>query len=125
MNHHLPRRLAVGALLALTTVMALGGAGCLRGPRGKFEDLFISSQRYVIAADKVSVYGQLENTGKGRFRQVEVRAVLRSSGGDKRGENSVFLEKIQPQEKRLFALTVNNPGRVKRVEIEVRKPEAP
>jgi hypothetical protein len=122
MSDHFPRRLAVAALLAL---VALGAAGCLRGSRGQFEDLFVSNQRYVIGQDKVSVYGELHNTGPGRFRQVEVRAVLRSSGGDKRGENSVFLENIQPQEKRLFALTVNNPGRVKRVEIEVRKPEAP
>jgi len=122
MDHDLPRRLAVGALLAL---VVLGGIGCLGGHSGKIEDLFITTQRHVIGADKVYVYGQLDNSGTGRFRQIEVRAVLRSAGGDKLGENSVFLENIQPREQRLFALTANNPGRAKRVELEVRKPEAP
>lgn len=118
----MPLRLSLAALMALTVI---GCGGCLRGNAGQFTDLFISNQRYVIGEDKVHVYGELENTGQGRFRQVEIRAVLRSSGGDKRGENSVFLENIQPLEKRLFALTVNNQGRTTGVEIEVRKPEVP
>jgi hypothetical protein len=122
MSNHTPLRLA---LAGLTVVAALGCGGCLRGHAGKIEDLFVSKQRHAIGADKVYVYGQLDNAGPGRFRQIEVRAVLRSAGGDKLSENSVFLENIQAHEKRLFALTVNNPGRVKRVEIEVRKPEAP
>ena len=122
MSDHIPIRLTACVLVVLA---ALGCGGCLRGHAGKFEDLFVSNQRFVMGPDEMHIYGQLENTGPGRFRQVEVRAVLRSSGGDKRGENSVFLENILPQEKRLFALTVSNPGRVKRIEIEVRKPEAP
>jgi hypothetical protein len=117
-----PLRLSLAATMVLTVI---GCGGCLRGSDGKFADLFISNQRHVIGEDKVYVYGQLENTGKGHFGQVEIRAVLRSSGGDKRGENSVFLEDIRPLEKRLFALTVNNQGRTAGVEIEVRKPEVP
>ena len=120
----MPVRLSLAALMAFT---AIGCGGCSRGHAGKFEDLFISNQRYVIDADKgqVHIYGQLQNTGGGRFRQAEVHAVLRSAGGDKRGENSLILEHLQPQEKRLFAMTVTSHGRVARVDLSVRKPEAP
>lgn len=111
----------LGALVCL-----LGG--CPRGgAKGNFDDLFVSKHRHVIdeKTENVSIYGELTNTGAGRFKQVEVRGVLRSPGGDTRGENSVILENIQPREKRLFALSVHSHGRVADVDIMIRKPTPP
>lgn len=114
------------SLLGLSSLVPL--VGCRAGAgKGDLKDLFISNRRYTIDETRglVRVYGRLENTGRGRFGQVEVHAVLRSATGDKRGENSVILQNIQPQEKRTFSLTVTSHARAKDVFLEIRKPEQP
>jgi hypothetical protein len=73
----------------------------------------------------VRIYGRLDNTGSGYFRRVEIQAVLRSRGRDKRGENTVLLENIQPRESRVFSVTVTAHGAVADVELEVTTPETP
>jgi len=113
-------------ILALATALMLCG-GCLRRNGGKITDLFISDQRYVIddTREMVRVYGRLDNTGHGRFRQVEVEIALVSKAGGTRGENSVILQNIQPLEKRVFAVDVTSHGRVSGVELKIREPKAP
>ncbi len=114
------------ALLTAAALLLLCG-GCARGGRGEITDLFISNQRYVIdeTRDMVHVYGRLENTGRARFRQVEVQVTLLSKSGSSRGENSTILSGIQPLEKRLFAVDVTSHGRVNSVDVQVREPKAP
>ena len=129
MTHSAPQRAAILLLLGLWGLSAvLLLSGC-RGGAGKanLNDLFISSYRYNMDEDRgvVRVYGRLDNTGQGRFREAEVHAVLRSASGDKRGENSVVLQSIRPGEKRNFTLTVTSHDRAKEVVLEVRKPEQP
>lgn len=113
--------------LALLAVAALA-AGCSRnGGKGELAELFISNHRYVLDKERelVHVYGQLENTGDSRFREVEIHATLRSPARTNRGENSLILQNIRPHEKRQFALQVNSRDSVSSVELQVRKPEAP
>ena len=113
-------------LLGLSSLLSL--AGCRGGAgRGDLKDLFVSNRRYNIDEQKgiVRVYGRLENTGQGHFKEVEVHAILRSARGEKRGENSVILQNIRPAEKRTFALTVTSHSRVSDVELQIRKPEQP
>ena len=102
--------------------------GCLqRAPAGQISDLLISNRRFNIDNDRglVRVVGRLQNTGPGKFRAVEVHAQLVSASGDRRGENSVLLERIKPGETRDFALTVTSHARVADVLLDVREPETP
>lgn len=117
-------------LLLLLTLMAVAAlaAGCSRnGGNGEFGDLFISKHRWVEDEERelVHVYGELQNTGDSRFREVEIHATLRSPARSNRGENSVILQNIRPREKRLFSLSINSRDSVSSVELQVRKPEAP
>jgi len=111
------------AVLALVVALGLCG-GCARGGRGKISELFINNQRYVIddTREVVHVFGRLDNTGQGRFRQVEIEVTLLSKTGGSRGENIVILQKIQPQEQRLFAVDVTSHGRVSEVVVKIREP---
>lgn len=113
----------------LLLFVALAGALLLVGCRGRngageASELFVSNQRFNIDDERgqVRIFGRLDNGGAGRFERVEVHAILRSRGGDKSGENSVFLEHVQPQEKRPFALSVTSHGGVADVELQVRTP---
>lgn len=123
MNHtNLPHPILLAALCALLlTVLGCGS----RTPRGKVTELFISNQRHNVdpEASKVRLYGRLENTGAGHFDKVEVNAVLHCANGDKCGENSVYLENLQPGEKRNFSFTVNSLDRVADVELQARLTE--
>jgi hypothetical protein len=124
-RHALRGRLVSWALLSLCLSGWLVGGGCARrAPKGAAEDLFISNQRFNIDQDRglVRVYGRLDNTGKGHFAKVEVHAILRSAGGDKRGENNVTIEDLKPGERRNFAMTVTSHDRVSDVQLEVRTP---
>lgn len=132
MNMHAdsPRlsRLLPWALLLLCLGGLCVAPGCRRGAGGgEFDDLTISSRRFNIDEDRglVRIYGRLDNPGTGHFHRVEVHAILRSAGGDKRGENSVLLENVKPADKRTFALVVTSHGRVSDVELEVRNPVSP
>jgi hypothetical protein len=118
-------RLLLCALLGLCLSGCLILPGCPgRAPKGTADDLFISNQRFNIDEDRglVRVYGRLDNAGTGHFAKVEVHAILRSAGGDKRGENNVTLEDLKPGERRNFAVTVTSHDRVSDVELEVRTP---
>lgn len=126
-----PQRTDIIIMLMLTVAMVAvtllsGGCGG-RGREGKIEDLFVSNERHVVDEEggTVRVYGEVQNGGQGRVRQAAVYVILRSAGGETRGENNLILENIQPQEKRLFSLDVHSHGRVADVDVEVRKPEAP
>lgn len=119
-------------LLCATAVACLVGCllvgGCRgKAPKGNLEELLIASRRFNIDEDRgvARIYARLDNTGAGRFRRVEVHAILRSAGGDKRGENTLTLEDLRPHEKRVFGLTVTSHGRVSDVELEITKPETP
>jgi hypothetical protein len=115
----------------LLATLALGMfwlSGCDRAARKPdLHDLFISNRRFNIdrERDVVRVFARLENTGERRFREVEVHAILLSAGGDKRGENSVLLERIRPREQRDFAVTVTSHGRANDVVLEIREPQRP
>lgn len=114
--------------MVLAGVALAGLPGCLGGGhKASLDDLFISERRFNIDESRglVRVYGRLENTGDSRFRAVEVHATLLSAGNDKRGENSVLLEKIQPREKRNFSLLVTSHARTHDVLLEIRAPEKP
>jgi hypothetical protein len=115
-----PLILALG-LLCLTAALT-GCPGRARKPN--IADVFVSNQRFSIDNDRglVQVYGRLDNTGQSRFRQVEVHAILRSAGGEKRGENSLLLQNIKPLEKRNFSLPVTSHSRATDVILEVREP---
>lgn len=131
MNHNsrLSRtRLFAWAVLCLCLSGCLALGGCLGGaPKGTAADLFISNQRFNIDENRglVRVYGRLDNTGTGHFAEVEIHAILRSAGGDKRGENNVTLVDLGPRERRNFAVTVTSHDRVSEVELEVRTPGQP
>lgn len=115
-------------LAATALLVAVLATGCRdRVPRGKLDDLYVSNLRFAIDEErgKVHVYGMVTNAGDGRFREIEVRAVLRSKGGDSRGENTVSLAGVQPREKRSFSLTVNSAGRVAYVEPQLAAPRHP
>lgn len=113
--------------LALAGLLAGFAAGCRQQTAGDLQHLVIANRRFVIDADRnvVRVYGRLENTGDHRFRQVEVRALLKSPGGNRRGENLVVLENIAPHEKRTFSLSITSHSRVNDVILEIRQPEQP
>lgn len=122
-----PNRLVCGLLLGLSLGLIVL-PGCLqRTPAGQLSDLLISNRRFNIDDDRglVRVVGRIENTGAGRFRAVEVHALLVSAGGDRRGENSILLEHLRPGEKRDFALTVTSHARVSDVLLDVREPSKP
>ncbi|MEN6545961.1 MAG: FxLYD domain-containing protein [Armatimonadia bacterium] len=114
-------------LVALTVLVLVLLPGCRGRSAGDVSQLLISDQRQNIDDDRgeVLVYGRLENTGAGHFSRVEIHATLWSRGGDKAGENSVFVENVQPKEKRDFALKVTAHARVSDVDLEVRIPEGP
>jgi hypothetical protein len=121
------RSLLFAAILA-AAVVSLGATGCrARAPQGKLDELFIGEHRFNIDEDRglVRIYGRLDNAGAGRFREVEVHALLRSTSGDKRGENTIALADIKPHEQRNFALTVTSHARVSDVELEIKSPETP
>ncbi|MHB8994972.1 MAG: FxLYD domain-containing protein [Armatimonadota bacterium] len=112
--------------LCLSGCLVLGGCpGAAQ--KGTPADLFISNQRFNIDEDRglVRVFGRLDNTGAGHFAEVQIHAILRSAGGDKRGENNVTLEDLGPHERRNFAVTVTSHDRVSDVELEVRTPGQP
>lgn len=113
--------------LALTCLLAWLAAGCRPQAAGDLQELVIANRRFVIDSDRnvVRVYGRLENTGEHRFRQVEVRAFLKSTGGNRRGENMIILENIAPREKRTFALSITSHSRVNDVILEIRQPDQP
>lgn len=113
------------AWLALGAVLVVGG--CRGAVRANLNDLFISKQRYNLDENKgiVRIYAMIENTGQAHFKQVEVHAILRSAGGEKRGENNVLLQNIRPLEKRTFSLTVTSHAPASDVVLEIRKPVQP
>ena len=131
MNHNsrLPQtRLFAWAVLCLCLSGSLLLSGCPgAAQKGTAADLFISNQRFNIDEDRglVRVYGRLDNAGTAQFAKVEIHAILRSAGGDKRGENNVTLEDLGPRERRNFAVTVTSHDRVSDVELEVRTPGQP
>jgi hypothetical protein len=112
--------------IALAAALVLCG-GCARGGRGKISELFINNQRYVIddTREIVHIYGRLDNTGRGRFRQVEIEVTLLSKTGGSRGVNNVILQNLQPLEQRLFAVDVTSHGRVSDVVVKIREPNTP
>jgi hypothetical protein len=107
--------------------VALTGGCRQHAPNGRLDELLITNSRFNLDEDRglVRIYGRVENTGDGFFRQVDVHALLRSAAQDNRGENTVPLDDIQPHEKRDFALTVTSAGRVKDVKLEIKGPETP
>jgi hypothetical protein len=115
------------ACLALACLLAGVAAGCRQQAAGDLQELVIANRRFVIDTDRnvVRVYGRLENIGDHRFRQVEVRAFLKSTGGNRRGENLIVLENIAPREKRTFSLSITSHSRVNDVILEIRQPEQP
>ena len=127
-RHTLSGRLLSWTLLVLCLVGCFVFGGCRgRSAKGTAADLFISNQRFNIDEERglVRVFGRLDNPGAGHFAKVEIHAILRSAGGDKRGENNVTLENLKPGERRNFALTVTSHDRVSDVELEVRTPGQP
>ena len=124
--HYLRTRvlaLAVGIL-----VSGLGNCGC-RGTdqQGSVDDLAIRRYRYNIDEDRgiVRVVGEVENQGKVPVAEVEVRGILRSPSGSKRGENMTVLQNIGPHQRRIFSLTITSHGRTSSVELELAPPPIP
>lgn len=112
--------------LALLILTLLPGCRAHSGA-GDVSQLLISNERHNIDDERgeVLIYGRLANTGPGRFPRVEVHATLWSRGGEKAGENSVFLENLQPRENRDFALKVTGHARVADLDLQVRIPKGP
>jgi|LSQX01.1.fsa_nt_gb hypothetical protein len=117
-----PRRIILVGLAFSALALIVG---CRSQSNGDLQALIVTNRRFVIDSDHnvVRIYGRLENMGDSRFRQVEVRAFLKSPGGNQRGENMVLLNHIAPYEKRNFALSVTSHSQVNDVIIEIRAPE--
>lgn len=116
------------ALAVGICVGCLGSCGCKGGDKeGSIEDLFIRRHRTNIDKDHgvVRVVGEVENTGPGPVKEVEVHAILRRSSGSKCGMNMTVLKNIEPGELRTFSLTVTSHGRTSSVQLELAEPSPP
>ena len=113
-------RAAAGALAVLLTALAVGGAaGCSRA-KAEPPLLEITRQRWNVdeKAGVVRVVGEIANLGQTTAPPVVVRAVLRGSSDESRGENSTpALRDLLPGDKRQFALNVRSHGGVAKVDL--------
>ena len=121
------RKIVTWAVVCLTVaVLALAClCGCgAKGPPGDIAELYIPIHRFNIDEERgvVRIFARMENTGDGHFNEIQVRAILRSAGGNKRGENVLFLEDIKPRETRDFSILVTSHGRTQRVELSINDP---